>query len=51
MKHTYSEEEKEKIAQLVFDWMYDLKYRVIIEYIKIIIVTLVLLICLLIYKY
>lgn len=23
MKHTYTEEEKEKIAQLVFDWMYD----------------------------
>jgi hypothetical protein len=22
MKHTYTEEEKEKIAQLVFDWMY-----------------------------
>jgi hypothetical protein len=23
MKHTYTEEEKEKIAQLVFDWMYE----------------------------
>lgn len=23
MKHTYSEEEKEQIAQLVFDWMYE----------------------------
>lgn len=51
MRHKYTEEEKEKIAQLVLDWMYDLKYGVIIEYIKIIIVALVLLICLLIYKY
>ena len=23
MKHTYTEEEKEKIAQLVFNWMYE----------------------------
>lgn len=51
MKHTYSEEEKENITQLVFDWMYKLKYGVIIEYIKVIIIALVLLICLLIYRY
>lgn len=27
MKHTYTEEEKEKIAQLVFDWLRDYKIR------------------------
>lgn len=27
MKHTYTEEEKEKIAQLVFDWLRDYKVR------------------------
>ena len=27
MKHTYTEEEKEKIAQLVFNWLRDYKIR------------------------
>lgn len=27
MKHTYTEEEKEEIVQLVFDWLRDYKIR------------------------